>query len=165
MKKERQVQESQYLTFTLNQQIFGIPIEFVREINQLPEITPIPNTPACVAGVINLRDKVIPVIDLHCKFKVAEIPPTRETCVIVIDSRQGQVAIIVDTVASVIPFANDQIELPPALIQEPESSFILGFGKLGNQVLVLLDIMQVLDRDNIHQITDLSKLSLPHEAA
>ncbi len=165
MNKEPQAQVGQYLTFTLNQQIFGIPIEFVREINQLPEITPIPNTPACVAGVINLRDKVVPVIDLRRKFNIAEISHTRETCVIVVDSRQGQVAIIVDTVASVVPFANDQIELPPALLQEPESNFILGLGKVGKQVLVLLDIMQVLDRDNIHKITDLSRLSLEHQAA
>lgn len=157
----RTAHEGQYLTFTLNQQKFGIAIELVREINQLPTITPIPNSPACVAGVINLRDKVVPVIDLRRKFNLQEKAYTRDTCVIVVDSHQGQVAAIVDAVASVVPFRKEQIEAPPGLVQNASAALsILGLGKLGQEVVVLLNIAQLVDQESIHQITDL-RLALP----
>jgi purine-binding chemotaxis protein CheW len=89
MNRNSRPKEGQYLTFTLNQQLFGMPIELVREINQLPVITPIPQAPEVVAGVINLRDKMIPVVDLRRKFNLPQRELSRETCVIVVDGRQG----------------------------------------------------------------------------
>lgn len=162
MKKEALARAGQFLTFTLNQQIFGISIDVVREINQLPEITPVPNAPHCVAGVINLRDKVVPVLDLRRKFNLPLIDYTRDTCVIVVDGHQGKVAIIVDTVASVLPLRQEQIEAPPALVQNSEShAIILGLAKTGHGVLVLLNIGLLVDQESIHQVTDLGALRLP----
>ncbi len=156
MNKDFLSREGQYLTFTLNQQLFGIPIDVVREINQLPEITPVPHAPEAVAGVINLRDKVIPVVDLRRKFNLPVRDYTRETCVIVVDGRQGQVAAIVDTVASVLPLSRDHIEAPPSLVQNANSNpTILGLARTGQQVIVLLNMTLVVDQDFIHEVTDL----------
>ncbi len=159
MSKDFLSREGQYLTFTLNQQLFGIPIDVVREINQLPEITPVPQAPEAVAGVINLRDKVIPVVDLRRKFNLPARDYTRETCVIVVDGRQGQVAAIVDTVASVLPLGRDHIEAPPSLVQNANSNAaILGLARTGQQVIVLLNMTLVVDQDFIHEVTDLDSL-------
>jgi purine-binding chemotaxis protein CheW len=149
--------EGQYLTFTLNQQLFGMPIHLVREINQLPQITPVPQAPAAVAGVINLREKMIPVMDLRRKFNLPQRDVTRETCVIVVDGRQGQVAVIVDTVASVLLLNQDQIEAPPSLVLSGTAeSAVLGLARSGQQVLVLLNISRLVDLEFIHEFTDLS---------
>jgi purine-binding chemotaxis protein CheW len=159
MSRDLLAREGQYLTFTLNQQLFGIPIEVVREINQLPEITPVPQAPKAVAGVINLRDKVIPVVDLRRKFNLPLRDYSRETCVIVVDGRQGQVAAIVDTVASVLPLGPHQIEAVPSLVQNASSAaMILGLARSGQQVIVLLNMSHVVDQDFIHEITDLNLL-------
>lgn len=155
MNKDRKPQEGQYLTFTLNQQLFGIPIQVVREINQLPEITPVPQAPEAVAGVINLRDKMIPVVDLRRKFDLPVQNYSRETCVIVVDGKQGQVAAIVDTVASVLPLSEAQIEAPPSLVQQNETSPILGLARAGQQVIVLLNMAILVDQDFIDEVTDL----------
>jgi purine-binding chemotaxis protein CheW len=155
MNKDRKPHEGQYLTFTLNQQLFGIPIQVVREINQLPEITPVPQAPEAVAGVINLRDKMIPVVDLRRKFDLPAKDYSRETCVIVVDGKQGQVAAIVDTVASVLPLSQAQIEAPPSLVQQSETSPILGLARAGQQVIVLLNMAVLVDQDFIDEVTDL----------
>jgi purine-binding chemotaxis protein CheW len=155
MNNDRKPQEGQYLTFTLNQQLFGIPIHVVREINQLPEITPVPQAPEAVAGVINLRDKMIPVVDLRRKFDLPVQDYSRETCVIVVDGKKGQVAAIVDTVASVLPLSQDQIEAPPTLVQQSETSPILGLARAGQQVIVLLNMAILVDQDFIDEVTDL----------
>jgi purine-binding chemotaxis protein CheW len=155
MNKDRKPHEGQYLTFTLNQQLFGIPIQVVREINQLPEITPVPQAPEAVAGVINLRDKMIPVVDLRRKFDLPAKDYSRETCVIVVDGKQGQVAAIVDTVASVLPLSQAQIEAPPSLVQQSETSPILGLARTGQQVIVLLNMAVLVDQDFIDEVTDL----------
>lgn len=155
MNNDRKPHEGQYLTFTLNQQLFGIPIQVVREINQLPEITPVPQAPEAVAGVINLRDKMIPVVDLRRKFDLPAKDYSRETCVIVVDGKQGQVAAIVDTVASVLPLSQTQIEAPPSLVQQSETSPILGLARAGQQVIVLLNMAVLVDQDFIDEVTDL----------
>jgi len=161
MKNAVLAREGQFLTFTLNQQIFGISIDVVREINQLPEITPVPNAPHCVAGVINMRDKVVPVVDLRRKFNLPLRDYSRDTCVIVVDGHQGQVAIIVDTVASVLPLRQEQIEAAPPLVQNKASeAIILGLAKAGQQVLVLLNIGLLIDQESIHEVTDLGPLKL-----
>jgi purine-binding chemotaxis protein CheW len=149
--------EGQYLTFTLNQQLFGIPIEMVREINQLPAITPVPQAPEAVAGVINLRDRMIPALDLRRKFNLPGRDYSRETCVIVVDGRQGPVAAIVDTVASVVPLSRDQIEAPPSLLQNAASPpVILGLARSGQQVIILLNMNLLVDQDFIHDVADLN---------
>ncbi len=164
MQKSQSALQGLYLTFTLNQQTFGMSIEAVREINQLPEITPVPNTPVCVAGVINLRGKVVPVVDLRRKFNLHQKGFSRDTCVIIVEGHQGQVAAIVDSVASVVNFTRENIEIPPTLIQDASSDAILGLGKAGQEVVILLDIARAVDTDQIHSITALPGTENPRVA-
>ena len=148
---------SQYLTFTLNSENYGVPIETVREINRLTEITPVPKTPDFVKGVMNLRGKIIPVINLRIKFSIAEIPPTRDTCIIVIDTNQGQVGMIVDSVKEVVNLGQEQIDPPPPLGNPIVQEYVRGLGKLEEKVIILVDVTTTLAHEPVNQITEENK--------
>lgn len=154
-----------YLSFTLAHQAFGIPIQVVREIVQLPKITEVPETAESIAGIIRLRDKVIPVVDLRKKFNLPVTPYSRETCVIVVDSSEGLVAMIVDTVASVLSFEAQNLEVAPSLIRGKSDSAILGIGKTAEQVYILVDVSKAVEKAKIHHIEDLSRLELNAKAS
>ncbi len=132
-----------YLTFLLAGEEHGLEILKVREIIGIMDITKVPQTPDFVKGVINLRGKVIPVIDLRCKFGLAETEYDDQTCVIVVDVGM-LMGIIVDTVQEVHDIPGNSIEPAPALGASVDTSFILGMGKVNDDVKILLDIDKVL---------------------
>src|SRR5688572_15543782 len=105
----------QYLTFVLKSQPYAIPIGIVREINRIVDITPIPQTPEYVAGVMNLRGRVIPVVNLRLRFGFEETAHTRQTCIIVIEGANGEFGTIVDAVTGVVNLTATQIEPAPTL--------------------------------------------------
>jgi len=139
---------SKYLTFKLADEEYGVEILKVREINGLMEITAVPRMPLYMKGVINLRGKVIPVMDLRLKFGLEEIKHTEETCIIVVDVGK-EVGIIVDTVSEVLDIAGENVEPPPAMGGAVDTSFILGMGKVGDAVKILLDINKVLTAEEL----------------
>lgn len=141
----------QYLTFVVKGQAYGVPIATVREINQIREVTPVPDTPAFVKGVINLRGKVVPVVDIRTRLGIEAAAHTKETCVIVIDGKLGQVGGVVDSVSGVVDFTADNLEAAPALGNVSHSGFVMGMGKLGKDVVILLDILSVCSVDEIVQ--------------
>lgn len=132
-----------YLTFVLNEEQYGLEILKVREILGVLPITPMPQAPHFVKGVINLRGKVIPVIDSRLKFGMMEKEYTSETCIIVVDVNGAWMGMIVDTVKEVMDINEDQIEDAPK-VGGGDSGAIRGLGKVGNQVKILLDIDKVL---------------------
>ncbi len=136
-----------YLTFKLGDEEYGVQILKVREIIGLMDITKVPQMPGYVKGVINLRGKVIPVIDLRAKFSLPEVQYTDQTCIIVIDVG-GMVGTIVDSVQEVADISGDEIEPPPPLGSDVDSDFILGLAKSKENVKILLDIDRVLE---VHQ--------------
>jgi purine-binding chemotaxis protein CheW len=137
-----------YLTFALGKEEYGLEILKVREIIGYMEITAVPRTPTCVKGVINLRGQVISVIDLRTKFDMPAAERTEETCIIVVEIRNGDrklnVGIIVDRVREVKDIAGEQIEDAPSFGTDLDTNFILGMGKIGEEVKILLDIDRVL---------------------
>lgn len=139
----------QYLTFMLKAQPYGVPIGTVREINRLTDITPVPQTPSFVAGVMNLRGRVIPVVDLKMKFGLEASAPTRQTCIIVIEAESGQIGMIVDAVNGVVDLSSEQIEPAPVVGDKTELGFLTGMGKVEEGVLVLVDVVQALSRDEM----------------
>ncbi len=151
--ENRLAQPGQYLTFVLSHQLYGVPIGAIREINRMSEITPVPKTPSFVAGVMNLRGKVIPVVNLRKKLNFEPIETTKETCIIVIEAFDGQVGMIVDSVSGVIELASNQIEPTPNLGNLVDTEFVLGMGKLENKVIVLIDIVKVLSNHQINELT------------
>ncbi len=139
---------SKYLTFLLAEEAYGVEILKVRELIGIMDITRVPQTPDFVRGVINLRGKVIPVIDLRSKFKMASKPYNDQTCIIVVDTGSAM-GIIVDTVQEVHDIPATEIEEPPKLGASVDTSFILGMGKVDGIVKILLDIDTVVASEEL----------------
>ncbi len=145
--------EGKYLTFALGPEQYGLEILKVREIIGYMEITAVPQTPHYVKGVINLRGQVIPVIDLRAKFGMETTDVTEQTCIIVVEITQGSrkfsTGIVVDRVEEVLDITGEQIEEAPQFGSSVDTNFILGMGKIGDSVKILLDIDRVLAGDNL----------------
>ncbi len=137
-----------YLTFRLADEEYGVEILKVRELIGIMNITAVPQMPVHMKGVINLRGKVIPVIDLRMKFGLDEIEYTEQTCIIVVDVGK-EIGIIVDTVSEVLDISDDNVEPPPSMGGSVDTSFILGMGKVCDAVKILLDIRNVLTMDEL----------------
>ncbi len=138
-----------YMTFKLSAEEYGLQILNVRELIGLMSITRVPRTEPFMKGVINLRGRVIPVIDLRLKFGMDEVEATDQTVIIVVQVKSGDhdltMGLIVDEVLEVLDIGADQVEPPPVFGQtEVETDFILGVGKAGQRVVFLLDINKVL---------------------
>ncbi len=140
--------EGKYLTFALANEEYGLEILKVREIIGYIEVTAIPQTPSYIKGVINLRGQVIPVIDLRSKFGMATAEVTEQTCIIVVEitqsGRKFDTGIVVDRVQEVLDIAGRDIEEAPQFGSSVKTDFILGMGKIGDRVKILLDIDKVL---------------------
>jgi purine-binding chemotaxis protein CheW len=145
--------EGKYLTFALGPEEYGLEILKVREIIGYMEITAVPQTPHHVKGVINLRGQVIPVIDLRSKFGMDTAEVTEETCIIVVEishsGRKFNTGIVVDHVQEVLDIDGQDIEDSPQFGSSVDTSFIMGMGKIGETVKILLDIDKVLAGEDL----------------
>jgi len=137
-----------YLTFLIGKEEFGVAVLKVREIMGIQDITAVPQTPAYLKGVINLRGKVIPVVDLRLKFGLASIDYTQRTCIIVVQLQGSSgsllMGIVVDEVSEVLTLASADIEDTPDFGANVETKYILGMAKVKDKVKILLDINEVL---------------------
>ncbi len=153
MKRVKTLEGKKFLTFLMANEKYGLEILKVREIIGIMDVTPVPTTPAFVRGVINLRGKVIPVVDLRLKFGMEAKEDTQRTCIIVVHlAREGQemiMGIIVDEVSEVLDIDQDQIEPPPSFGADIKTDFILGMGKVNQRVVTMLDIDRVLSEREI----------------
>ena len=138
-----------YLTFKLGAEEYGLGILKVREIMGLMDITAVPRTPAYIRGVINLRGKVIPVVDLRAKFGMQSAEDTDETCIIVVDVGETEMGTIVDEVSEVLDIEENEIEDAPSFGANTNTDFILGMGKTKDRVTILLDIAKVLSKEDV----------------
>ena len=142
-----------YLTFSLDEEEYGIGILKIKEIIGMMPITRVPQTPAFVKGVINLRGKVIPVIDLRLRFGIAAIDYIDRTCIIVVEMQGAKgtilTGLVVDAVSEVLNIKADELEATPAFGTQLSTDFILGMAKMEGGVKILLDIDKVLNTDEI----------------
>lgn len=141
--------EGKYLTFSLAAEHYGIEITRVQEIVGLLPVTRVPRLPAVIAGVVNLRGRVIPVVDLRLAFGLPATEVTERTCIIVVsttrlDGRATVMGAIVDDVSDVVAFRGDAIEPTPDFSSEVDVSFIKGVGRAEDRVVLLLDIDKAL---------------------
>lgn len=140
-----------YLTFVLAKEEYGIPILKVKEIIKLLDITSIPKTPGYIKGVINLRGKIIPIMDLRLKFGLEEMEYNERTCIVVVEITLNEtrklMGLIVDTVSEVANLTTDQIEPPPEYGFQNNQGFLIGVGKVKERVILLLDIERILSRE------------------
>lgn len=149
--------EEKFLTFVLGHEEYGLEILKVREIISVMEITEVPQVPDFIKGVINLRGKVIPVIDLRLKFGMPPIEYNRETCIIVVNVKDLLLGIVVDTVAEVLDISKDDIDPAPTFGGSIKTEFILGIGKIKDKVKILLDIDRVLSIEELDIVAHAEK--------
>jgi purine-binding chemotaxis protein CheW len=148
--------EGKYLTFRLEQETYGLGILKVREINGLLSITHVPKAPDYVRGVVNLRGKIIPVIDLRLKFGMPFKPDSDLSCVIVLQiAKTGgvrDIGVVVDEVSEVVNIQAGEIELPPTFGTDVDVGFICGIGKIGQKVVLLLEVDKIFTSDELDSI-------------
>lgn len=134
----------QFLTFQLNGQTYGLPIAAVREINRMAEITPVPRVPTFVVGVMNLRGKVMPVLDLRLRLGLPATTPTRESCIVIVEGSEGEVGMIVDSVAEVIELPEETRQIPPKMSADADYSTIGAMARRDDKVILILDVNRTL---------------------
>ncbi len=160
-KKDVSSKEGKFLTFELGEEESGVEILKVKEIIGVMNITTVPQTPDYMKGVINLRGKVIPVIDLRLKFSMEEEVHTQETCIIVVEvgancNTSLQIGIMVDSVSEVLEIKKEEIEAAPAFGQEIDTKFIMGLGKAKGKIIILLDIEKVLSSEELEIVEQIA---------
>lgn len=152
--------EGKFLTFALSSERYGLEILKVQEIIGITKITWVPKGPEYVRGVINLRGRIIPVVDLRLKLRMEEIPYDEKTCIIVVNVDCGDsriaVGVIVDTVLEVVSYSGEEIQGSPNYGMQLDSSFILGIGKRDDLVSILLDIEKVISVEDKETISKLA---------
>jgi purine-binding chemotaxis protein CheW len=151
---EEDTQKGRYLTFSLGRETYGIEIKYVTEIIGLQVITEIPELPEYVRGIINLRGKIIPVMDVRLRFKKEPMEYNDRTCVIVVDINEISIGLIVDKVAEVLTIPEADIVAPPQMNKGFNNRYIKNIGKVGDDVKLLLDCEKLLSED---EMEDLSK--------
>ena len=152
LEQEEDTQKNKFLTFAVGNEVYGIEIKFVTEIIGIQQITQIPEVPNYVKGIINLRGKIIPVIDVRLKFKKEPIEYSDRTCIIVIDIQTLSVGFIVDNVSEVLVIPEENIVPPPENKTGFSNRYIKGIGKVGNDVKLILECEKLLSEDEIDKL-------------
>ena len=149
----------QIVGFRIGRETYGVPITLVHEIVRVPEITPIPDAQECVEGVINLRGKIIPVIDLRKRFGQHEVTATVKNRILVTEVDKRRVGLIVDSASEVLKIPPSDIETPPSAIQDAQTNCVTGVAKLQGRLVILLELSRLLQKSvgDIHKAVVASK--------
>ncbi|MCT4607547.1 MAG: chemotaxis protein CheW [Marinisporobacter sp.] len=152
---EEDTQKDKFLTFTLGEECYGIEIRYVTEIIGLQPITEVPELPEYIRGIINLRGKIIPIMDVRLRFKKSFREYNDRTCVIVIDIKDLSIGLIVDSVSEVISILEENIVNPPEMGRNSQNRYIKGIGKVENSVKLLLDCDKLLKDDDAQKLENI----------
>lgn len=153
-------QQNKYVTFKTGKEYFGLKIEYVSEIVVYQEITQVPETPEYIKGLINLRGKIIPVIDVRTRFKMEPLEYNDRTCIIVVKLQEMVIGLIVEQIAEVVEILPENILDPPVLGKEEkvvENRYVYGIGTVGDSVKLLLDPEKLLKDEDISLLEDLDE--------
>jgi len=150
--EDEDTMKDRFLTFCIDNEDYGIEIEYITEIIGIERITEVPDMPVYVKGVINLRGRVIPVIDVRTRFNLSACDYNDRTCVIVVQLDDTSIGLIVDTVDEVVDIPEDQISPPPTISQGASGQYLKGMGKQENSVVILLDVHKLLYEEKKEQL-------------
>ncbi len=153
--EQEDTQRGRFLTFFLDHEIFGIEIKYVVEIIGMMPINKVPEAPEFIKGVINLRGRIIPVIDMRLKFKIEPVPYDERTCIIIVDTEEIVVGLIIDKVAEVLTIEDGNIAPPPDFRSGITNKYIFGIENSGNKVKLLLDCKKLFMEEEIQSIEEL----------
>jgi purine-binding chemotaxis protein CheW len=154
---EEDTQKGKFLTFSLGKEVYAIEIKFVTEIIGIQPITEVPELPAYVKGIINLRGKIIPVMDVRLRFKKEPAEYNDRTCIIVVEVRDISVGLIVDNVSEVLSISDENIVPPPDMNRGSENKYIKAIGKVGNDVKIILDCEKLMNDKDVKTISEKTK--------
>ena len=145
--EEHDVQKGMYMTFLSGSECYGLKIQYVNEIIGFQDITPVPETEDYIMGLINLRGKIIPVIDVHRRFNRDPFEYNDRTCIIVVDVKSTLVGLIVEKIAEVVEIQDENILPPPSIsrVDRSQNKYVYGIGKVGDSVKLLLDPERLLN--------------------
>lgn len=151
---EEDTQKDRYLTFSLGKESYGIEVRYVIEIIGIQSITEVPEMPEYVRGIINLRGKIIPVMDVRLRFKKEPKEYNDRTCIVVIDIKGSSIGLIVDSVSEVITIPEQDVVDPPKMNKGFNNRYIKKIGKVRNDVKLLLDCEKLLTDDELEDINE-----------
>lgn len=143
--------------FRVGHEVFGVPINLVHEIVRVPEITSVPDSPGCVQGVINLRGKIVSVVDLRRRFGQKETKPNKKNRILVTEVAGKLVGLIVDSASEVLKIPENEIELPP-VFDQGESNYVTGVGKLNGRLIILIDLNKILQKGELRRLGELAEV-------
>ena len=142
----------QVVSFALGNEEYGVDIAQVQEINRMVAITHVPRAPHFMEGVINLRGQLIPIIDLRTRFGMPRAEHTKHTRIVVTDIGAKRVGMVVDSVSEVLRIPVEQVEDAPEMIAQVETEYIRGVGKLGDRLIILLDLQKIISGQEKRQL-------------
>jgi purine-binding chemotaxis protein CheW len=143
--------------FRIGRETFGVPIGLVHEIVRVPDITAVPEAPDCIEGVINLRGKIVSVVDLRKRFGEKEILSNKKNRILVAEVAGKMVGLIVDAASEVLKVPPSEIENPPNVFEEGELNYVTGVGKLHDRLVILVDLTKILQRGELRRLTDFAE--------
>jgi purine-binding chemotaxis protein CheW len=147
----------QIVGLRIGRETFGLPISMVREVVRVPEITAVPNAPDHIEGVINLRGRIIPVLDLRKRFGEKDLEPNKKNRVVVVELEARAMGLIVNSASEVLRIPPSDIEPPHNIFQEGELNFITGVGKLKGRLVMMLDLHLILQSGELRRIEEVTK--------
>jgi purine-binding chemotaxis protein CheW len=147
--------DNKYLTFSIAEEVYGIDISDVTEIVEIQKITVVPDMPKYVKGIINLRGKVIPIVDLRLRFNMEARDFDDRTCIVIVNVRKSSIGFIVDTVLEVVVIPEKDVSEPPQFKSTgSHENYVTGIGKVGEHVKILLDAEKIVHQDEIEKISE-----------
>lgn len=149
--------ELQIVGFRVGQQSFGVPISVVHEIVRVPEITAVPDSPDFVEGVINLRGRIVPVVDLRKRFGEKAITRNKKNRILVSESEGKLVGLIVDAASEVLKISETEIDPPPQVLEQRELNYVTGLGKLEGRLIILIDLNKTLQRGELRRLDEVAE--------
>ena len=153
--------EKQLVVFELADEYYGVDIANVDGIVKMQAITRVPHSPSFVEGVTNLRGEILPVIDLRKRFDLEAHQTNTESRIINIAIEDMKIGMIVDSVSEVLTIQDTMIEETPRIVTSVDSSFIIGIAKLGDRLIILLDLSRILQSEEVEQLGDISEAAAP----
>jgi len=143
--------------FRVGRETFGVPIELVHEIVRVPDITAVPDSPDYIEGVINLRGKIISIIDLRKRFGECEITSGKKNRILVAEIEGKMLGLIVDAASEVLKLPAAEVEPPPSVFEEGELNYVTGVGKFGGRLIILIDLTKILQKGELRRIGELAE--------
>jgi purine-binding chemotaxis protein CheW len=143
--------------FRIGRETFGVPIALVHEIVRVPEITSVPDAPDYIEGVINLRGKIISIVDLRKRFGERQITAHKKNRILVVEVENKMVGLVVDAASEVLKIPPSEIDAPPNVFEEGELNYVTGVGKLGGRLIILIDLSKILQRGELKRLADFAE--------